>query len=54
MIASLQMLLMIVIYVSKFKSQNIRQSMEEEKKWNMEEDGEDKKEEDKGATAKDV
>ena len=43
-IASLQLLLMIVIYVSKFKSQKIRQTMEEENKWNMEEDGEEKKE----------
>ena len=30
MVASLQMLLMIVVYVSKFKSQKIRQTMEEE------------------------
>ena len=44
MVASLQMLLMIVVYVSKFKSQKVRQTMEEENKWNMEEDGEAKKE----------
>lgn len=39
----MQLLLMMVVYVSKFKSQTLRQTMEEEIKWDMGEDAEEKK-----------